>query len=81
MKNQYFMLGFRSVECPMDLIDQVGGWKSISSIEHSYGIGFKLEKCTKYLTNLVQHRNFIKVRNKLFNSCTILEPTLNKLFI
>jgi len=49
VKNQYFMLGFRSVECPMDLIDQVGGWKSISSIENSYGIGFKLEKCTKYL--------------------------------
>ena len=45
------MLGFRSVECPMDLIDQVGGWKSISSIENSYGIGFKLEKFTKYLLN------------------------------
>jgi integrase len=71
----------RAVECPMDLIDQIGGWKSVSSIWSSYGIGFKLEKFTKYLTNLVQYRNFIEVRNKLFNSCTILEPTLNKLFI
>jgi integrase len=71
----------RAVECPMDLIDQIGGWKSVSSIWSSYGIGFKLEKFTKYLTNLVQYRNIIKVRNKLFNSYTILEPTLNKLFI
>ena len=71
----------RAVECPMDLIDQIGGWRSVSSIWSSYGIGFKLEKFTKYLTNLVQYRNIIKVRNKLFNSYTILEPTLNKLFI
>ncbi len=34
------MLGFRSVECPMDLIDQIGGWKSVSSIGNSYGKGY-----------------------------------------
>ena len=31
----------RSVECPMDLIDQSGGWKSVSSIGNSYGIGYQ----------------------------------------
>jgi integrase len=31
----------RAVECPMDLIDQIGGWKSVSSIGNSYGIGYQ----------------------------------------
>jgi integrase len=33
----------RSVECPMDLIDQIGGWKSVSSIGNSYGLGYRME--------------------------------------
>jgi integrase len=37
----------RSVECPMDLIDQIGGWKSVSSIGNSYGNGYKLVKLQK----------------------------------
>jgi hypothetical protein len=28
----------------MDLIDQIGGWKSVSSIGNSYGLGYRLEK-------------------------------------
>ena len=34
----------RAVECPMDLIDQIGGWKSVSSIGNGYGEGYRLEK-------------------------------------
>ncbi len=34
----------RAVECPIDLIDQVGGWKSVSSIGSSYGQGYDLSK-------------------------------------
>jgi len=34
----------RAVECPMDLIDQIGGWKSISSIGNGYGEGYRWEK-------------------------------------
>ena len=34
----------RAMECPMDLIDQIGGWKSISSIGNGYGEGYRLEK-------------------------------------
>ena len=32
------------MECPIDLIDQIGGWKSASSIGNSYGEGYRLEK-------------------------------------
>ena len=34
----------RAVECPMDMIDQIGGWKSVSSIGNSYGQGFTIER-------------------------------------
>ena len=34
----------RAVECPMDLIDQIGGWKSVSSKGNSYGQGYDLSK-------------------------------------
>ena len=33
----------RAVECPMDMIDQIGGWRSASSIGSNYGHGFSLE--------------------------------------
>ena len=32
----------RAVECPLELIDQIGGWSSISSIGSSYGMGYKV---------------------------------------
>ena len=34
----------RAVECPIDLIDQIGGWKSVSSIGNSYGEGYSIDK-------------------------------------
>ena len=34
----------RAVECPMDMIDQIGGWKSVSGIGVSYGRGYGLEQ-------------------------------------
>ena len=34
----------RAVECPMDLIDQIGGWKSVSLIGNSYGEGYSIDK-------------------------------------
>ena len=33
----------------MDLIDQIGGWKSISSIGNSYGEGYRMEPIKKIL--------------------------------
>ena len=34
----------RVLKCPRDLLDQIGGWKSVSSIGNSYGQGYPLEK-------------------------------------
>jgi integrase len=39
----------RAVECPADIIDQIGGWSSINSAGSSYGHGFNLEIMTKYV--------------------------------
>ena len=33
----------RAVECLMDLIDQIGGWESVSSIRNSYEQGYTIE--------------------------------------
>ena len=39
----------RAVDCPLELIDQIGGWSSIGSIGSSYGMGFDHEAIRKYL--------------------------------
>ena len=39
----------RAVECPIDLIDQIGGWKSVSSIGNSYGRGYTVWRIIDYL--------------------------------
>ena len=38
----------RAVECPMDMIDQIGGW-STKSIGQKYGNGYDLKLIKKYL--------------------------------
>ena len=43
----------RAVECPMDMIDQIGGWKSITSIGNSYGRGFTMDKYRQYLDKIM----------------------------
>ena len=30
----------RAVECPIDMIDQIGGWRSLSSVGSKYGEGY-----------------------------------------
>ncbi|MDA9990908.1 tyrosine-type recombinase/integrase [Paracoccaceae bacterium] len=32
----------RAVECPMDMIDQIGGWRSVSSVGNNYGQGYSM---------------------------------------
>ena len=41
----------RAVECPSDIIDQIGGWSS-SSIGASYGKGYELPVLTKWMKML-----------------------------
>ena len=38
----------RAVECPMDMIDQIGGWMSASSIGNNYGQGYSQSKLFKW---------------------------------
>ena len=33
----------RALECPMDMIDQIGGWRSVGGVGASYGEGYALE--------------------------------------
>ena len=42
----------RAVECPIDLIDQIGGWKSVSSIGNSYGKGYSFSNLIKWFHEL-----------------------------
>ena len=34
----------RAVECPSDMIDQIGGWKSVGGVGVNYGRGYSLEQ-------------------------------------
>ena len=54
-----FIDRLRAVECPMDLIDKIGGWKSISSIGNSYELGYRIEKIRVFLIE-------IKIRSVVF---------------
>ena len=42
----------RAVECPIDLIDQIGGWKSVSSIGSNYGQGYSQSKLFKWFERI-----------------------------
>jgi integrase len=42
----------RAVECPMDLIDQIGGWKSINLIGNGYGEGYDIEIIRHQVTKI-----------------------------
>ena len=39
----------RAAEVPLEAIDQLGGWSSISTIGSSYGQGYSIEHLKKYL--------------------------------
>ena len=38
----------RAVECPKEIIDQIGGWSS-SDVGESYGDGFSLQVLRKWM--------------------------------
>jgi hypothetical protein len=42
----------RAVECPKEIIDQIGGWSS-SDVGESYGDGFHLSNVKDWMNNLL----------------------------
>ena len=43
----------RTVECPLEMIDQIGGWKSVSSIGAGYGKGYTIKKVSSYIARII----------------------------
>jgi integrase len=41
----------RAVECPADIVDQIGGWQT-EGVGHSYGTGYPLEVLAKWMANV-----------------------------
>ena len=42
----------RAVECPIDMIDQIGGWRSVATIGVGYGKGYGLDKIRVIMAKL-----------------------------
>ena len=42
----------RATECPLDLLDQIGGWRSIGSVGSSYGTGYSIGLVKQWLTKI-----------------------------
>ena len=41
----------RAVECPSDIIDQIGGWTT-TGIDHAYGKGYSVEILAKWMERI-----------------------------
>jgi hypothetical protein len=45
----------RAVECPSDIIDQIGGWQT-AGVGQSYGDGYKLDVLAAWMEKVVRPR-------------------------
>ena len=41
----------RAVECPSDIVDAIGGWKT-SGVGHGYGSGYPLDVLEKWMDKI-----------------------------
>ena len=56
----------RAVECPMDMIDQIGGWRSVGGVGASYGEGYSLEQVREVMEVITSFEGSSPVLGKLF---------------
>ena len=42
----------RNSDCPLELIDQIGGWSSVNNVGSSYGSGFHIDKVREQLLKI-----------------------------
>ena len=42
----------RAVECPMDMIDQIGGWRSVGGVGARYGEGYPANILAKHMAKV-----------------------------
>jgi uncharacterized protein YbjQ (UPF0145 family) len=52
LKKEAHLVGANAVvgvDCPMDIIDQIGGWKFVSSIGENYGRGYSIKLIGKWV--------------------------------
>jgi hypothetical protein len=45
----------RAVECPAEIIDQIGGWSN-SGVGSSYGNGYRIEVLGRWMNEFVHHQ-------------------------
>jgi integrase len=43
----------RAVECPLELIDQIGGWSSVQTIGSHYGNGYDIRSIREFLSRVL----------------------------
>jgi len=42
----------RSVECPIDMIDQIGGWKTVGGVGVNYGKGYAIDQLSHWINEI-----------------------------
>jgi len=50
----------RAAEVPLEAIDQLGGWSSVSTIGSGYGRGYSIEHLSRYI-DLISLRKLINM--------------------
>ena len=54
-----------AVQCPVDIVDTIGGWTA-NSIGEKYGQGYKLDVLQEWMVKLVvKQRRIVHLTNKL----------------
>jgi hypothetical protein len=61
-------LRVRAVQCPSDMIDQIGGW-STAGVGQSYGEGYELKSTEEIMGQIVEISEFTLTANPINNQC------------